>query len=96
MRVLITLYSLTTMNLPDPDIKLAFRQRREKAMTLGDRESVAVLGQFLLYMGDRLGTTQHQIVAQLGKECGFDVGHAIQELHMQNGGQLELTKHLES
>lgn len=65
-------------------------------MTLGDRESVAVLGQFLLYMGDRLGTTQHQIVAQLGKECGFDVGHAIQELHMQNGGQLELTKHLES
>jgi len=58
MRVLITLYSLTTMNLPDPDIKLAFRQRREKAMTLGDRESVAVLGQSLLYMGDRLGTTQ--------------------------------------
>jgi hypothetical protein len=84
-----------TICIPHPDIKLTFRQYREKAMTLGDRESVAILGQLLTQRADEVRMTHNQIVAQLRKEYGFDVGHAIQELNARNVGRLELTKHFE-
>jgi len=82
--------------LPDPAVKLAFRQYREKAMTEGDREAVAALGQFIVYQAEVLEVSQEQIIAQLEKEYEFDVGHAVQELNMRNEGQLELARCLES
>jgi hypothetical protein len=83
------------MDLLDPDVKLAFRQCREKAMTEGDREAIAALGQFIVYQAEVMETPEEQIIAQLDKEYGFDVGRAVQELNMRNEGYLELARRLE-
>jgi hypothetical protein len=73
----------------DPQIKLLFRQNREKAMTVGDRDAVAVMGQILHEKSSELGIdmSRGEIMRQLEKEYGFDVDAAMMELDIRRISQ---------
>lgn len=61
--------------------RTVFRQARAEAMASGDRESVAVVGQFLIQGADvGNGYSHDAIYKQLNKEYGFDVKRAVQQL----------------
>ncbi|KAJ6594809.1 hypothetical protein B0H19DRAFT_1225818 [Mycena capillaripes] len=66
------------MDFPDPEAQSLFRKCREKAMTTGDRQSVAVMAHFLCWMSMdnqsviEQGATTDVIVGQLKKEYLFD------------------------
>ncbi|KAJ6468105.1 hypothetical protein C8R47DRAFT_1151819 [Mycena vitilis] len=66
------------IDFPDPEAQSLFRKCREKAMTTGDRQSIAVMAHFLCWMtmeDQRFvgkGATPNVIVAQLKKEYSFD------------------------
>ncbi|KAJ7034067.1 hypothetical protein C8F04DRAFT_601439 [Mycena alexandri] len=81
------------MDFPDPETQSLFRKCREKAMTTGDRENVAIMGHFLCWMTLQTrqvqppasdGATVNVIVAQLKKEYRFDDLHlAINEMQQR-------------
>ncbi|KAJ6595423.1 hypothetical protein B0H10DRAFT_2089845 [Mycena sp. CBHHK59/15] len=66
------------LDFPDPEAQSLFRKCREKAMTTGDRQSVATMAHFLCWMtmDDKhihaRGATPNVIVGQLKKEYLFD------------------------
>ncbi|KAJ7657380.1 hypothetical protein DFH06DRAFT_1198093 [Mycena polygramma] len=78
---------LANMDLYNPEVKLAFRKCREKAMATGDRQSIAVMAHFLCWtsMDDNFqrGVTPNVIVDQL-KEYLFDELHlAVTEMQQR-------------
>ncbi|KAJ7657376.1 hypothetical protein DFH06DRAFT_1198084 [Mycena polygramma] len=66
------------IDFPDPEAQSLFRKCREKAMTMGDRQSIAIMAHFLCWMtmeDQRFvgkGATPNVIVGQLKKEYLFD------------------------
>ncbi|KAK7001490.1 MYND-type domain-containing protein [Favolaschia claudopus] len=73
-----------------PEVQSLFRKFREKAMTTGDRASIAIMAHFLCWMSMaspgavELGTTSEVIVAQFKKEYRFDELHlAVREMQMR-------------
>ncbi|KAJ7090816.1 hypothetical protein B0H15DRAFT_948585 [Mycena belliarum] len=74
------------LDFPDPEAQGLFRKCRDKAMTTGDRLSVAIMAHFLCWMTMDAhciakGATSSVIVRQLKKEYGFDELHrAVAEM----------------
>jgi hypothetical protein len=62
----------------DLAVKIFFREARAKAMTSGDRDAVAAIGQLLVRQPG--GISRGEILAQLKSEYGFDVEVAVAEL----------------
>ncbi|KAJ7713553.1 hypothetical protein B0H16DRAFT_1899476 [Mycena metata] len=75
----------TTLDLPDPEAQSLFRQYREKAMTTGDKQSIAIMAHFICWM--TLDNPRFQlaaIVEQLKKEYVFDeLPRAIYEMQQR-------------
>jgi hypothetical protein len=78
---------IISVTYPDPQIKLLFRQNREKAMTTGDHAAVAIMGQILQEKSSEIGMTREQIMRQLKKEYEFDVDAAVMELDIRRVSQ---------
>ncbi|KAJ6573485.1 hypothetical protein DFH09DRAFT_1151945 [Mycena vulgaris] len=75
------------IDFPDPEAQSLFRKCREKAVTTGDRQSVATMAHFLCWMTVdsqnfiEKGATSNAIVCQLKKEYAFDELHlAVKEM----------------
>lgn len=58
--------------------KMIFRQFRDEAMSSGDREAAAALGQFLVRHQHTY--SKAEVFKQLSNEYGFDMGHAVAQL----------------
>ncbi|KAJ7275080.1 hypothetical protein C8J57DRAFT_241085 [Mycena rebaudengoi] len=78
------------LDFPDPEAQSLFQKSREKAMTTGDRQSVAVMAHFLCWMTmeDKSvvgkGATANVIVGQMKKEYVFDELHlAVREMQQR-------------
>ncbi|KAJ7457884.1 hypothetical protein FB451DRAFT_590148 [Mycena latifolia] len=85
------------IDFPDPEAQSLFRKCREKAMTTGDRPSIATMAHFLCWMTLEdphcisKGATSNVIVNQLKKEYRYDELHlAVTEMQQrQNRDQFK-------
>ncbi|KAJ7035902.1 hypothetical protein C8F04DRAFT_1233408 [Mycena alexandri] len=75
----------TNLDFPDPEAQALFRQCREKAMTTGDKQSIAIMAHFICWMTlDNPRFHLAAIVEQLKKEYVFDeLPRAIHEMQQR-------------
>lgn len=66
--------------IQDIHMKMFFRESRAKAMESGDREAVAIVAQYLVRSKILGGVPRSEIIQQLNKEYGPDVGEELEEL----------------
>lgn len=69
-----------------------FRRFRDKALITGDRNAVIIVAQYLAkFPGDHSSDpkfTHQDVMRQLTREYGFDVGSAVAELEQSRAGDL--------
>jgi hypothetical protein len=75
--------------IQDFKLKAYFRTQRDDAVTTGDREAVATLGEYMTVTNPHasMGLTKEDIVKQLTREYDFDVNAAVLRLDVERAGR---------